>query len=268
MKVSLTDRVRYLFPLFLAGCLLAQGNAAQAPAAARKRLVAETQEEYNAYRDAVMQTNLPAAERAATDFVSRFPESALREPLYQSLMLRYQRLNDAEKALAAAEKALLVDPDNIVALVTAANVIAERTQSSDPGAAQRFAIGKRYAERALTAIDSAPLVSADASPAEIERLKSTLRSVAHNALGTIAFLQNDYSTAETQLVQAAEASPSADALSLYRLALAARAQQKNEYAMESINRALDAAEKGKDLVLLEKIKSEKKSLVKASAAKR
>ena len=234
--------------------------------AERKQPSAKSQDEYNAYRAVTMQPDLLSAERLATDFASRFPQSELREAMYQTLMLKQQSANRADAALANAEKVLLLNPDNVVALVVAANVLSERTLPTAADATDRFERGMRYAERALQNIEANGVtVPESAGPEDIASFRAALTAVAHAAEGNIELLRKNYMEAEKHLQQAIATAPRPDALALFRLALAQHGLKRLDDALANVNKAMAAAGSARDLLLEERIKQERATLIKAGA---
>ena len=98
---------------------------------AKKAPPPKTQAEYDAYKAASAQTDPAKLEAAATDFAQKFPDSELRSLLFQQAMGLYQQANNPDKALEMARDVLKYDPGNAVALLTAAQILAERTHDSD-----------------------------------------------------------------------------------------------------------------------------------------
>jgi tetratricopeptide (TPR) repeat protein len=242
----------------------------QAPAEskpnARKQPSAKSQDEYAAYRAAAMQPDLNAAEKLASDFASRYPESELREPLYQTLMLKQQSANSADAALANAERVLLLNPQNPVALVVAANVLSERTQPTSADAEQRFERGMRYADRALQSIDANGVLGPEtASADDLAAYRAALTAIAHATEGNIELLRKNYMEAEKHFQAAAAAREQPDALVLYRLALAQHGLKRLDDALANVNKAMAAVGASRDLILQERIKQERSTLIKAGA---
>jgi tetratricopeptide (TPR) repeat protein len=231
----------------------------------KKLPTAKTQDEYAAYQKAAKQPDLIAAEKLATDFASRFPESELREPLFQTLMLRLQSTNNAERAFANAEKVLLIDPQNVVALVTAANILSERTLPTVADAEQRFEQSIRYAERAIQGIDDSLELPSDTPLEQSAAFKNSLLALAHSSEGNVYLLQKNYAEAEKHLEMASSLSPAPDAVVLYRLSLAQHGQRRFNDALVNIDKAITAANQSHDLVLLDRAKQEKSTLVKVAA---
>src|SRR5262245_55630182 len=92
---------------------------------------AENYAEYHDYQAACGVTGGSAAEKAADSFASRYPHSELRAYLYSKAMHDYQTENNPGKMLAMGEKVLLLDPDNSIALVLTATVLADGLSDAD-----------------------------------------------------------------------------------------------------------------------------------------
>lgn len=267
--------------LLIAGMLLSAGLlAAQTPAVPtqsseqqavsatqepRKIVTAKTQDEFEAYQKVVSQPNLAVAETMAQDFAVRYPASDLRAPMFQSLMLKHQQANQADLTLTDAERVLLIDPQNVIALVTAANVLSERTVPAKPESAPRFDRALRFSQRAIDSIDTGLAIPPKASPEDAARFRNTVLAIAHAAQGNVYLLQNDFASAERHLAAAAELFPSPNALVLYRLAVAQHQQKRYDAALDNATKSFEVANANHDLMLMDRAKKEKNALVKALA---
>lgn len=236
--------------------------AAPQPDSSRRVLMAKTRDEFEAYQRAAQQPNLRMADANAQDFAVRFPESELRAALFQTLMLKHQSANDAEAALADAERVLLIDPNNVVALVTAANALSERTLPTSQPSQQRLDQAMRFAERGLDILKSESL---QPSSDQTARFRGVLMSLAHAALGNVYLLRQDAASAEKHLAAAAGSSPAPSALVLYRLAVAQRLLKRYDEALQTIDKASAAANESHDLLMADRVKQEKNVLAKTAA---
>jgi tetratricopeptide (TPR) repeat protein len=214
--------------------------AGQAAAPQGKRPpAAKTQPEFDAYKAAIALTDAPAAEKAADDFATKFPESELRVVLYKLAMQKYQAANNGDKMQDMAQKALALDPDDPEALVAVAQVIAERTRDTDIDRDQRLAEAKKNAERALITVDT-DVPTAGYPPEKVAQFKGFLRSEAYAVLGTLASNAKNWPDAEANLRKSIDAFPEQpDTIAVFRLAVALDMQNKYPDALKYANQAVD-----------------------------
>lgn len=239
-------------------------SAQGAPAAPGKRApAAKTQPEFDAYKTAIQLTDPAAAEKAAQDFSAKFPDSELRVVLYKSAMQKYQA--NADKMLEMAQKALAIDPDDPEALVTASQVLAEKTRDTDLDRDQKIAEAKKDAERALVTVDS-DVPTAGFPPEKIDQFKRFVRSEAYAILGTLASNAKNYAEAETNLRKSIEAFPEqVDPVAVLRLAIALDMQSKYPDALKYANQAVDLTKNHPDSPAAKAALSEQDRLTKLSS---
>lgn len=243
----------------------ASPTAVQAPAASaapqhRTPPSAKTQEEFTAFTAAAQNSDLATAEKQADDFVTKFPDSALKGLLYNTLMRRYQQADNSERALEMARKELQYDPEETSALVTAATVLAEHTRDSDLDRDERYDEATKYAQKAISTIDTGLIVPPNTPEDQVEQYKKVLLSAAHQALGMV-YLQQAQSAAEkkppasdqeiaefnakseAENTQAIALSPPGqiDPLIYLRLAVAQDHQKKYDKALDSANKAVQSS---------------------------
>jgi tetratricopeptide (TPR) repeat protein len=219
-----------------------QQPQAQSQPAPTNQPQAKTQEEYNAFMAAANQSDTTAAENAAKEFSDKYPDSQLRGPLYSVLMTKYQQANNGEKSLEMARKVIEFEPNNPVALVVSATVLADGTRLEDANSQQRFSEAQKNAELALQKMDTDLVVPANVPPEQVETSKKALRSMAHESLGTIALKRNDAAAAEKHFRDAIDVNP--DAVTWFRLSLALDAQQKYPDALAAVDKAVGMAQPG------------------------
>jgi tetratricopeptide (TPR) repeat protein len=237
-----------LLSLALLGCSLA---VAQQPAATpptqgqssgRHVPEAKTHQEFNDYNAAYALSGGAQTEKAADDFAAKYPASELKTYLYAKALHEYQSENNPAKMLAMGKKVLRFDPDNTIALVLTATVLADGLSEQDPDRQQKIAEIKKDAGHALETVDSSFTPPANATPEQIAAYKKTLQSMAHSALGIMSIKTNDNATAEQELKSAAELNVTQpDPYIWYHLALAQDHLEKYPEALASINRALEYA---------------------------
>ncbi len=222
---------------------------------------AKTQQEYKDYNAANAVSGGAAAEKAANDFAVKYPQSELREYLYSKAMHEYQNENNPGKMLAVGEKVLALDPDNSIALVLTATVLADSLSEADQDRDQKIAEIKKNSQHALETVDSS-FTPPNATPEQIAAYKSTLQSMAHSALGIMELKTGEDAGAEKDLQAAADLNKTKpDPYIWYHLALAQdhlatatadKHQQQQKYlkALASVNQALQYAGSDPDLAKL------------------
>src|SRR5258708_6183064 len=130
-------------------------SGAQNQPAGRRPPQAKTQQEFKDYNTAYAITGGAAMEKAASDFALKYPESELRPYLYAKAMHEYQNENNSGKMLATGEKVLQVDPDNSVALVLTATVLADNLADGYQDRQQKIDEIKKTISNALQTMDTA-----------------------------------------------------------------------------------------------------------------
>lgn len=233
--------------------------APQSPPAGKRPPQAKTQQEYKDYNTAYALNGGAAVEKAANEFAAKYPESELREYLYSKAMHEYQNENSPSKMLAMGEKVLALDPDNSIALVLTATVLADSLSDADQNRDQKIAEIKKNSERALQTVDSGFTPPPNATPEQIEAYKDTLQSMAHSALGIMELKSGQDANAEKDLRSAADLNKTQpDPYIWYHLALAQdhlataaadKQQQQKKYveALASVNQALQYTASNPDL---------------------
>ncbi|HEY6967988.1 MAG TPA: hypothetical protein VJA94_02195 [Candidatus Angelobacter sp.] len=211
---------------------------------------AKSQEEYKDYNSAYALQGGAAAEQAAKEFAEKYPQSELRAYLYSKAMHDFQTEDNPGKMLAMGEKVLALDPDNSIALVLTATVLADSLSDADQDREQKIAEIKKNSDRALQTVDSGFTPPPKTTPEQIAAYKSTLQSMAHSALGIMELKTGKDADAEKDLRAAADLNKTQpDPYIWYHLALAQdhlataatdRTQQQKKYleALASVNAAL------------------------------
>jgi len=204
---------------------------------------AKTKPEYDAYLAAANTADATAAEGLARAFEVQFPNSELLPVLYQQVMAKYQKVDNGDKALDMGRKILQYDPDNTIALVMNATVLAERTRQSDLDRDSRLNEAAADAQRAIDNMRTGNyMLAPNATPEQVQQFKDQVIGMAYTALGTAELVRNNNAAAEQNLRKAAE-SPTGkgDAIVWYRLALALDHQNKYDDASTAITTAVALA---------------------------
>ena len=219
------------------------GAAAPAPAPQQGKAQpqAKSEEEYKAYQEAAAKTTPDEAEVAANQFALKYPSSELRSLLYHRVMTLYQQANNADKMIEAGRKIISVDPNDPVALVTVATVLAERTRETDLDAEQRLDEAMKDAQKGLQTIETDLVIPPNTPPAAVENAKNTLRAMAYAAIGTVDFTRKNYAAAEQALRKATEIpSSEPDPYSWLKLSLVLDRQNKYQDALKAADKSLQS----------------------------
>jgi len=215
--------------------------AQPAAPAGRRPLQAKTQPEYEAYNAAHAQANDPvAAEAAANDFATKFPDSELKVLLYRDAMHAYQRLNNADKMLEMGRQVLKLDANDPEAMIGVAEVLTERTRDTDLDKDQRLDEASKLAQHALETVDTNISVPSGVSAEQVDTYKKFLRSSAYAIMGTQQYNKDKYAEAEDAFRKSVDAYPQQpDPIVVLRLALALDKQKKYDEALKEANHAVD-----------------------------
>jgi len=231
----------------------ADGASKQGTPPGRHVPQAKTHQEFNDYNTAYAVAGGASMEKAADDFSAKYPASELKVYLYSKALHEYQSENNPAKMLIMGRKVLQLDPDNSIALVLIATVLADSLDQGDKDREQKIADIKKNATHALETVDSGFVPPANATTEEITGYKKTLQSMAHSALGIMALKSDEDATAEKELQLAAQLNVTQpDPYIWYHLALAQDHQKKYDEALVSVNRALQYATNNVDLSQLAK----------------
>jgi tetratricopeptide (TPR) repeat protein len=227
---------------------IAQNGPQDGPSPARPQ--ARSQQERSDFNAAYALQGAATEEAAAIDFANRYPTSELRRYLYSSAMLQYQRENNPVKMLAMGERVLALDPDNPLALVLTATVLADSLGDRDRDRDKKVSTIKHNASRAIQA--------AEVGYSGGTVYKTSLQSMAYSALGIMKLKTGDDAGAEKDLKMATElAKIRPDGYAWYHLALAQDHRKKYAAALGSVEQALQLASSDPELQKLAEVEHER-----------
>jgi hypothetical protein len=218
-----------------------------AASAAKKGPMAKTQAEFDAYKAAAAQTDPAKLEAAAIEFAQKYPASELRSLLFQQAMGLYQNTNNPAKTLEMARDVLKYEPTNAVALLTAAQMLAERTRDTDLDKDDRLAEASADARNALQHADEIPQPP-NLTPEQFAAAMAQLRGTAHEVIGTVAFKKLDYFTAIEEYNAAIHVEKEhTDPVVYLRLSVAHDKSGDYPAATEAVQKAIAASEAGSQI---------------------
>jgi tetratricopeptide (TPR) repeat protein len=210
-----------------------------APAPTPKRQPqAKSKPEYDAYV-AMMGLNDPAAmEKAADDFIAKFPDSDLKAAAYERVMLMYQQAGNDDKTIEMGHKSLTFNPDTPGVLVALSDTLVRGTHETDLDRDQRLEEAVKYAKHALETVGDYP-APPNMPPEQVISVKNDLRSAAYASIGAAAYTNKKYADAEVNFRQAVDViKDNPDPTTMLRLALTLDKESKYAEALDQINKIL------------------------------
>jgi tetratricopeptide (TPR) repeat protein len=190
-----------------------QPAAGQQPAQQKKEI--KDPAEYNSYVGAIQAPDLNQKIAGLEDFLTRYPNTVVKEDALEQLMGAYQQSGNGPKTIDAANRLLQVNPNNLAGLVI--SVLSMRggiTGPQDPKLAQM----RDMSARGIQALQTAPKPEGMAD-ADWAKRKALFGTVFEGGLGFAALQAKDYPAAQQHLRRAVEAQPENFA-DVYPLALA------------------------------------------------
>lgn len=147
--------------------------------------------EYAVYNNAMTQTDPKAQAAGLEQYLTQFPQTAVKEDTLQRLVLLYSGF-DAAKTLDAADRLLQVDPNNPYALFFEALIRKNQADALTDATAKQAALDAAagYAQKGLAAAKPKCLADADYA-----KLKTNAIPTFYSVIGNDAFNKKDTATA-------------------------------------------------------------------------
>ena len=172
---------------------------AQAAAAAPAKKEIKDQAEYNAYVAAIQQTDPKAKISGLEAFSQQYPNSVVKEDGLEALLGAYQQASDTAKMGDVAQRLLVVNPNNMRALV----ILAYLKKSVPP---VDYAAAHKYAEQGLAALPTYAKPDGT-SDADYAKQKAAFEQVLNNVAGYSAWQTKDFAGAQKYLLASVKANP-------------------------------------------------------------
>jgi tetratricopeptide (TPR) repeat protein len=198
---------------------------------------ARSQEELDAYLELRSTTEAQKIVQLVDGFATRFPISAFLDGAYQDQALAYQRLGNFSASVAAGEKSLQANPDNIKTLLAMATIIANGPAQM-PNRAKLLTEAEDYAHRALEHIDT----SRPPKQIPMEQWlgeKREMQCQAHEALGVLSLARGQIEAAVNEFEAGVALAANPDGTQFFRLGLALALAGKVTDAEKNLQRAKD-----------------------------
>jgi hypothetical protein len=162
--------------------------------------------EYNDYSNAISQSS-PAAKASAIEaFLTKYPNSVVKDQMLEQLMAAYEATNNTDKTLDAANRLLQVDPNNLRALAITVYLKKQQAAQKTTPAEQQPLLDEAAAsaQKGLQAPKPANLPEAD-----YQKLKAAVTPIFYSAIAMDAQLKKDYPTAEDNFKKELQSVPAA-----------------------------------------------------------
>ena len=224
MRKSLFTTLLVLASAALVQQAVAQGQAAPAGQSAQsgqKKSGPEIKDpaEYNAYVNAIQQSN-PAQKAASLEaFLQTYPSSVMKEDALELLMVSYQQAGDAQKMLDAASRVLQANPNNVRALALLAYTYRAMAAQGGPQMQDNLNKAQQYGNQGLQALPN--MKKPDGmSDADFTKLHNEMTGIFDGAVGFAALQAKDYATAQKDLHDAVSNESQPSIADIYPLATA------------------------------------------------
>lgn len=252
-----------LLALALLTPLWAQSSAtgdSSTPEKAALHPPAKSEQEKNDFNAAYAVPGGLDSETAANNFAAKYPDSELRRYLYSRAMKNYELENNPAGILAMAQKVLALEPDNAVALVLTATVLADQLESTDPERSKKADEIRNIAFHAIESVGIGFTAPAASTSEQAAVYRTTLQAMAYSALGIMELKMGEDPRAEQDLTRAAVLTKiTPDPFIWYHLALAQDHRKKYAAALNSVQQALQLASANPQLQRLAEIEFDRLS---------
>ena len=227
---------------FLAGCLMlgshasaqsSQSQSGQQPGTATKDqkpadsgstltipVSAEEDAAVKAFQ-AIPNTDLPKKIAAGEDFLTKYPESRYRSPVYSALTMAYLQTGNTAKGFEMGDKEVALKPDDVQIMAILSQTITRAMNAGTPEPAKQLAKAETYAKRAIELTPTLPKPEGMADQNFIVAKNETL-TMAHSGLGLAYLREGKYNEAIPELEQSVkiDPNPTPEQTNLYLLGVA------------------------------------------------
>ncbi len=175
--------------------------------------------EYNAYVNAIQQTN-PAQKAAAVEaFLQTYPNSVMKEDALEQLMAAYQGAGDAQKTIDTANRVLQANPNNVRALALLAYNSRAAASQGGPQMQQNLQQADQYGQRGLQALQNMTKPEG-MSDADFVKLHNNFTAIFDGAVAFAALQKKDFALAQKDYREAVGDEAQPDVVDVYQLATA------------------------------------------------
>lgn len=169
------------------------------------------------------------------EFLKKFPESRYRESVYSRLAQAYLNLAQVDKVIAAAEKALELNPDNVDVLSVMSYSMLRRFDPNSLDAEQKLQKAEGYAKRGIELLNTltkpAHILDEDFNRAKNEKI-----AMCRSGLALSFFHRQRYADATAELEQATTLVSQPDPSDLWLLAAIYQTGKRYKEAADTFGR--------------------------------
>lgn len=208
--------VIFLLVFTLAGAIVQQ--AVGQAAAAQKPQIKDAAE-YNAYVNAVQQSDPAAKAQAIEAFLQTYPNTVMKEEALVQLMGAYQQANNASKTIDTASRILQANPNNIRALALLAYYYRSLCAQGGADAPKNCDQATQYGQKGLDGLPNTPKPDG-MSDADFTKFHNDIEGIFSGAVGFAALQKKDMALAQKDLHEAVEHESQPNIADIYPLATA------------------------------------------------
>ena len=209
---------KFLVAFFLV-CTLATTVVPYAAAQAAQKPQIKDPAEYNAYVNAVQQSDPAAKAQALEAFLQTYPNSVMKVDALVTLMGAYQQAGNASKTIDSASRILQADPNNVRALALLAYYYRSLAAQGGPDAAKNAEQSAQYGQKGIDALPNTPKPEG-MSDADFTKFHNELMAIFDGAVGFNALQKKDMALAQKDLRDAVEHESQPNIADIYPLATA------------------------------------------------
>ena len=209
---------KFLVAFFLV-CTLATTVVPYAAAQAAQKPQIKDPAEYNAYVNAVQQSDPAAKAQALEAFLQTYPNSVMKVDALVTLMGANQQAGNASKTIDSASRILQADPNNVRALALLAYYYRSLAAQGGPDAAKNAEQSAQYGQKGIDALPNTPKPEG-MSDADFTKFHNELMAIFDGAVGFNALQKKDMALAQKDLRDAVEHESQPNIADIYPLATA------------------------------------------------
>lgn len=175
----------------------------------------EEEDAYKAFFDLTVQQHVETISQGEA-FLAKFPTSRYRSSVYSKLVTAYLNNHQPDKMVAAAEKAISEDPDNVDVLALVCTIIPRTVDPRSLDADQKLNEAERYAHHAIDLANN--MQKPEGISEELfTNAKNEKLGLAYYGLGLVDYMRGNSAGSVAELEQASKLDPQAEPLLFFLL---------------------------------------------------